>query len=157
MTTQVEDCSRTIHSPLSRLSSYYQQLFGWPTTVDFDAGEVNLQLGDVVDALILRAGFAAEVDSFLVRHMFHAPIVVVPGVRNEWIFLTGPRTAMRPKTLADLVRIQVGWRRRNESIPLPEIDGPVEGLRWMRRPGPGMELPPWSTVVCAARRSSGLS
>jgi hypothetical protein len=154
MTTVAEYHHDTIDDPLDQLSQYYQGTFDWPTTIDSSTGEVQLHLGSVVDALIMRAGFAAEVNHFLTRHLFRVPIIVVPGDPADWIFLSGPRTTMRLKTWEDLLRIRVGWKRRTESISLPAPEGAAAGLRWLQRPEPGAELPPWSAVVNAARASS---
>lgn len=135
---------------------YHHNVFAWPTTIDNTTGEVRLQLGSAVDALFMRAGFAAEVNSFLVRHMFHAPIVVVPSEPNDWIFLTQPRTTMRLKVWEDLVRIQVGWKRRGETILLPALDNTEVGVRWLERPQQHPDLPPWTAVVAAARKTSSV-
>ncbi|MCU1680237.1 MAG: hypothetical protein JWQ81_976 [Amycolatopsis sp.] len=156
MTAIAEYHHDTIDDPLDRLSQYYHGTFDWPTSIDSSTGEVHLRLGTVVDALIMRAGFAAEVNNFLVRHMFRVPIMVVPSKPADWVFLTGPRTTMRLTTWEDLVHIQVGWKRRSESLALPAPDGATEGLRWLQRPEPGMGLPPWTAVVGAARASSSL-
>jgi hypothetical protein len=156
MTAVAEHHPDTTDDPLDRLSRYYHGTFDWPTTIDSITGEVHLHIGSTVDALIMRAGFAAEVNNFLVRHMFRAPIIVVPGDPNDWIFLTGPRTTMRLTTWEDLVRIQVGWKRRSEMLALPAPDNAAGTLRWLQRPEPGTELPPWSAVVGAARASSSL-
>lgn len=135
---------------------YHHNVFAWPTTIDNTTGEVRLQLGSAVDALFMRAGFAAEVNSFLVRHMLHAPIIVVPSEPNDWIFLTQPRTTMRLKVWEDLVRIQVGWKRRGETILLPALDNTEEGVRWLERPQQHPDLPPWTAVVAAARKTSSV-
>jgi hypothetical protein len=156
MTAVAEHHPDTTDDPLDRLSRYYHGTFDWPTTIDSTTEEVHLHIGSTVDALIMRAGFAAEVNNFLVRNMFRAPIIVVPGNPNDWIFLTGPRTTMRLTTWEDLVRIQVGWKRRSEVLALPAPDSSERGLRWLQRPEPGTELPPWSAVVGAARASSSL-
>lgn len=137
------------------LAHYYAEVFGWPTTVDTDSGEVRLPLGEVVDALIIRAGLAAEVNHLLIQRMVQVPIIEVPGEPPGWIFLTRPRTTLRRSTWADLVRIQVGWKTVGESIPLPAHDG-SGGVRWLKRPVAGTELPLWTAVVAAARSAASL-
>jgi hypothetical protein len=134
----------------------YTDVFAWPTTIDSVTGDVRLQLGTKVDALIMRAGFAAEVNNFLARHMLRAPIIVVPGDPNDWIFLTQPRTTLRMSSWEDLVRIQVGWKRRGDAISLPALDNVDEGVRWLERPRQHTALPPWTAVVGAARSTSSL-
>lgn len=116
----------------------------------------QVELGGRVDALFMRAGFASEVNSFLVRHLFWAPIIVTVGEPAEWIFLTQPRTPMRTVVWEDLVRLQVGWKRHGESITLPRPGTTTEGVRWLQQPGRHTTLPPWTAVVAAARSISSL-
>jgi hypothetical protein len=156
MTTAIEHDPDTTSNPLDRLSRYYHGTFDWPTTIDSNSGEVHLHLGSTVDALFMHSGFAAEVNNFLARHMFRASIIVVPGEPSDWIFLTGPRTTMRLTTWEDLVRIQVGWKRRSDVLALPAPESFAGTSRWLQSPEPGTELPPWSAVVGAARASSSL-
>ncbi|WP_086824944.1 hypothetical protein [Allokutzneria sp. NRRL B-24872] len=123
----------------------------WPTTIDAATGEVRLRLGTTVDALVMRAGVAAEVNTFLARHLFRAPIILVPGAPSDWIFLTGARTSMRLRSWEDLARMDIGWHRRGTMIPLPALDAVGDGPRWLVPPRPGALLPPWSAVVAAVR------
>ncbi|PXY16969.1 hypothetical protein [Prauserella flavalba] len=134
----------------------YHDVFAWPTTIDNVTGEVRLRLGTVVDALIMRAGFAAEVNNVLVRHMFRAPIITVPGNPADWIFITRPRTTLRQSVWEDLMRIQVGWKRRGQTILLPALDNTTDGVRWLEQPQQHADLPPWTAVVAAARKASSV-
>jgi hypothetical protein len=156
MTAVIDHQPALVEQQPDQLVRYYHDVFAWPTTIDSSTGDVRLELGKVVDALFIRAGFAAEVNSFLVRHMFRVPIIVVPGDPTDWIFLTQPRTKMRLSSWEDLVRIQVGWKRRGDTISLPALDNADEGVRWLERPQQHTELPPWTAVVCAARSASSL-
>jgi hypothetical protein len=156
MTTLIDHHPAVVDPPSDQQDRYYHDVFAWPTTIDNTTGEVRLRLGSVVDALIMRAGFAGEVNSFLARHMFHAPIIVVPGTPADWIFLTRQRTTMRQSVWEDLVHIQVGWKRRSETIPLPALDNTHDGVRWLEQPQQRIELPPWTAVVAAARKASSV-
>lgn len=155
MTAVIDQPALAEHQPDQRVRDY-ADVFAWPTTIDSTTGDVRLQLGTNVDALIMRAGLAEEVNNFLARHMLRAPIIVVPGDPGDWIFLTQPRTTMRTSTWDDLVRIQVGWKRRGDTIVLPALNNMDEGVRWLERPQPHMSLPPWTAVVGAARSTSSL-
>lgn len=125
-----------------------------PSEVQLFAGD-HVVVGEAVDALIMRAGFAAEVNGILTRCMLRAPIILSAGRRREWIFITQARTSLRPATWADLVRIQVGWLPVGAEIALPGTDGPAE-RRWLQRPVFGQALPPWTAVVSAARSASSV-
>lgn len=154
MTTLIDHPPTPVREQPDQWNRVYHDVFAWPTTINNTTGEVRLQLGSAVDALFMRAGFAAEVNSFLVRHMFRAPIIVIPSEPNDWIFLTQPRTTMRLKVWEDLLRIQVGWKRRGETILLPALDNTQDGVRWLERPQQHTDLPPWTAVVAAARKAS---
>lgn len=156
MTAVVNHHLSLVEQPADPLLQYYNRIFEWSTTIDSATGELRLQLGETVDALLIRAGFAAEVNKFLVRHMFRVPIIVMPGSPEDWVFVTQQRTTMRMSVWEDLVRIQVGWKRRGDTIPLPPLDNIDDGLRWFQRPEQQAELPPWSAVICAARSASTL-
>ncbi|MFD2414841.1 hypothetical protein [Amycolatopsis pigmentata] len=126
-----------------------------PVNVALLGGQV--ELGGSVDALFMGAGFASEVNSFLVRHLFWAPIIVTAGEPSEWIFLTQPRTPMRTAVWEDLVRLQIGWKRHGETITLPAPGATTQGVRWLQQPGRHTTLPPWTAVVAAARSVSSPS
>jgi hypothetical protein len=115
----------------------------------------HITVGDTADALIMRAGFAAEVNGVLTRCLLRAPIILSVGRHREWIFITQARTALRPVTWADLVRIQVGWLPVGAIIPLPGAANAAD-RRWLQSPALGESLPPWSAVVSAARSASSV-
>ena len=125
-----------------------------PTTVQLFAGD-HIVVGDTADALIMRAGFAAEVNGILTRCLLRAPIILSMGRQREWIFITQARTSLRPVAWTDLVRIQVGWLPVGTVIPLPGVEDTGE-RRWLQRPVFGECLPPWTAVVSAARSASSV-
>ncbi|MEV0675868.1 hypothetical protein AB0I60_05020 [Actinosynnema sp. NPDC050436] len=138
----------------SVLLRYYTNLLSWPTTIDSQTGEVQLRLGETVDALVMRAGFGSEVNHELVRAMMCAPIIVVPGKKAaDWVFLTQPRTPMRQSTVDDLMAAQVGWYKPGDTVALPASGTTEGGMCWLQRPEPGEELPSWGAVVGAVRRT----
>ncbi|SDM32580.1 hypothetical protein [Allokutzneria albata] len=124
---------------------------GWPTTLNTNTGGVELHLGSEVDALTLRAGWAAEVNAFLRRHMFRAPIFVTPACPTDWTFLTQRRTHLRATTWEDLLRLNVGWKPCGATMSLPAPDGAWHRPHWLHLPAPGEALPPWTAVVGAIR------
>ncbi|MGX7828977.1 hypothetical protein ACTG9Q_28210 [Actinokineospora sp. 24-640] len=142
----------------SSLSRYHDHMPSWPTTIEPVTGEVRLRLGDIVDALVMSAGFGGEVNHHLVQAMISPPIIGVRGEPrgklNSWIFLTQPRTTMRKSTVVDLASTQVGWYEVGATIPLPSPGHDEGRLRWLSDPGTGMELPTWAAVVGAVRRAS---
>jgi hypothetical protein len=129
------------------LARYYTTEFAWPTAAD--AAGVWLRLGDVVDALIIRAALAAKVDARLVQSLLGAPVIEVSG--GNWIFLSQRRTPLRRSTWDHLARIPVGWTEPGSSLRLPRADELSCDVRWRRRPTLGAPLPPWIAVVSAVR------
>lgn len=135
------------------LARYYRSVFGWPAAAD--ATGVWLRLGDVVDALVIRARPAAQVDRILAQSLLGAPVIEVLDRRPLWIFLTQPRTPLRRSTCDDLTRLRVSWREEGSSLRLPPLCSRAGSLRWQRRPTRGLRLPPWTAVVGATRSAAG--
>lgn len=135
-------------------SQHYTELLSWPTTIEPETGEVRLRLGDAIDALVMRAGFGAEVNHQLVQAMMRVPIIVVSDEKVvDWIFLTLPRTPMRQSTVVDLGTAHVSWYKAGNTIALP-ASGATEGdLYWLQQPEADAELPAWGAVVGAVRRT----
>jgi hypothetical protein len=131
------------------LRQYYSSVLG-PVTVETDPDDVRLRVGHDVDALFMRAGFAAEVNSLLAKHTLRAPIIVMSGESTDWVFLTQPRTLLRLSVWEDLTYMGIRWMRRGDTIPLPTFK-PAEEIRWLELPQWATELPPWNAVVGAAR------
>jgi hypothetical protein len=157
MTVTAED-RRDLSKAMTQQSlCTYRSLLAWPTTVDVDTNEVRLRVGDVIDVLTMRPKLAAVVNTTLIVRMMRAPVIVVDREPVEWIFLTQPRSTLRPSTWEELVRIEVGWKPVGSTIPLPTMHNPQPDRRWLEGLSPaGMPLPPWIAVVSAARSASEL-
>ncbi|GLZ37888.1 hypothetical protein [Actinokineospora sp. NBRC 105648] len=138
------------------LPDYYTEILTWPTTTEALTGVTGVRLGEAVDALFMRAGFACEVNHLLVLSMLHAPVIAMPGEPTTWVFLTQARTVMRESTVAELMRLKVEWEPVGTTMPLPSADVLESEPRWLVPPDPARELPPWMAVVGAARRTSSL-
>lgn len=137
------------------LARFYRETFGWPVTAD-PAG-VWLQLGEAMDMLSVPARLAARVDNILAQSMLGAPLLEVPGKQPFWAFITQARTPLRQSTLADLIRLEIGWQEPGSTLRLPSLCSPTAGFRWLKSPVRGMSPPPWTAVVGAARSASNQS
>lgn len=137
------------------LARYYRAAFAWPAAADSTG--VWLRLGDVVDALAIRARLAIKVNRILVQSLLSAPIIEVCDQHPLWVFLTQPRTPLRQSTWADLVRLGIRWQEPGSSLRLPPLDGIARSFHWLKCPTPGVRLPPWTAVVGAARSASSQS
>lgn len=154
ITETTTDVRRHDHEVSNTLSRYYTEVLGWPTVIDPATGVVHLRLGQILDALVMRAGFGSEVNHELVRAMIGVPIIAVTSTNvTDWIFLTQPRTPMRQSTLDHLITAQVGWHNAGDTIPLPASDTTDHGPRWVQQPEPSEDLPHWGAVVGAIRRT----
>jgi hypothetical protein len=146
---------RQTSTPALELSQSYRILFGWPTAVDDESGEVRLTVGVTVDTLIFPPGFAGEVNMMLKVRLQRVPIIVVPGHPAKWMFLTQPRSELRQSTYAELVRYRVEWLDKGSQITLPS-SGPG-GVRWLEGgPTVGCDLPLWTTIASAARSAAAM-
>lgn len=115
-----------------------------------------LTVGDPVEAIGMRAGLGAEVNSMLSMAMLAGPVLAYRGTPERWIFLTAPATSTSTAVLADLVRLGVSLFPMGSLIALPCAEN-LETARWIDRPVPGRPLPPWQAVVAAVRRTSSVS
>ncbi|MFC0439254.1 hypothetical protein [Kutzneria buriramensis] len=123
-------------------------LVDWSTPV--------LTVGDPIEAIGMRAGLGAEVNSMLSMAMLSGPVVAYSGHPDRWIFLTAPATSTSNTVLADLVRLGVSLFPMGSLIALPCTEN-IETARWINHPVPGRPLPPWQAVVAAVRRTSSVS
>jgi len=137
------------------LARYYRTALAWPAVADSTG--VWLRIGDVVDVLAIRTRLAIKVNSILVQSLLGAPVVEVRGRHTLWVFLTQPRTPLRQSTWADLVRLGIEWREPGSALRLPPLGGIGSSFRWLRCPTRGVQLPPWTAVVGAARSAAGQS
>jgi hypothetical protein len=134
------------------LARYYRTALAWPAAADSTG--VWLRIGDVVDVLAIRTKLAIEVNSILVQSLLSAPIIAVRGHPTLCVFLTQPRTPLRRSTWDDLARLGIGWREPGSSLRLPPLGGIASSFRWLKCPTHGVQLPPWITVVSAARSAA---
>ncbi|SDM17433.1 hypothetical protein [Allokutzneria albata] len=119
-------------------------------------GQPALVVGDTVGAISMRAGLGAETNAMLSLHLLSGPVLGIPGHPERWVFLTGPVTPVRVDTVLDLVRIDVQLLAPGTRLALPPRSADEPGPRWVVRPRPGHDLPPWQAVVSAARSTSSM-
>ncbi|WP_424187615.1 hypothetical protein ACOBQX_07400 [Actinokineospora sp. G85] len=115
-------------------------------------GNGYLVLGRSIDALSMSVGRGAEVNHRLGLVMQRCPIIW-SAVEDTWTFLTGPRTPLRTETVADLTLLGVTWPPAGARVQLPAAMPGAGDPVWVQAPGVEAELPGWSTVVGAARRT----
>ncbi|AHI00291.1 hypothetical protein GCM10010174_83980 [Kutzneria viridogrisea] len=138
---------------LTEIAETYQRLYGWPARYEAHTGTVVLRLGEVVDAIAMRAGFAAEVQAMLGIGMLAGPVLAVAHHRPRWVLLTqlATRTSTRQLVQAELGHPGVDMQFLTGTLTLPAPIASTEDTRWVIHPTVGGDLPPWSAVVAVAR------
>lgn len=137
-------------SRLPPAAAFYLNGLGWP--IAFHGNEIVLQCGEVVEALAMPIGLAAEVNHLLSMHRVAAPIMEVRGQRqkrNTWVFFcVGGSLSTKSGTISvlslhDVVHFGAG---KNVLLPpSPMTDGPA--LRWVVEPRLDTPLPHWASLV----------
>jgi hypothetical protein len=129
----------------------YEELLGWPVTVDMGPRRLVLAVGHVLDAVTMPEPLGASVLAELQITMLAGP-VVADSDGPRWTFLTDLATASQPDISSDLHAHTVHLVPRSGHVIVP---GPSDGegsSRWVRPPRPHHRLPPWSVVIGTTRR-----
>lgn len=129
----------------------YQEVLGWPVTVQVAARRLVMPTGALFDALALPGALGEKVLAELRITMLVGPVIA--DVENRWwTFLTEPRTASRSNLPADVRQLGVHAVPRGAHVTVPSREAVAGSARWIERPRPRHPLPPWSGVVGATRR-----
>jgi hypothetical protein len=131
--------------------THYEELLGWPVTVDVQSRRLAMAVGQVLDAITMPATLGASVLAELRITMLSGPVIADLG-GAWWTFLTAPATKSRPDIPAELHALKVHPIPRGAHVIIPNPTA-VAGLsRWIESPLPRRPLPPWSVVIGATRR-----
>jgi hypothetical protein len=126
----------------------YQELLGWPVSVQVGERHLVVAIGSVLGAIEMPAVLGARVRAQLDRP---APIVAnADGTR--WTFLGRPGAPGGHGIPAlQLLPLPAG---SYVTIPaeLTESDEPTAAGRWIGRPLPGRPLPPAADILALARK-----
>jgi hypothetical protein len=130
----------------------YEELLGWPVSVQVGRRTLIVATGQAVDAVTMPAPLGARVRAELGIAMLTGPVAAEPDGRR-WTFLTKPLTHLRPSIAADLSHSHVEVPHGGHvAIPAgPEVCA-GRGRRWLERPTPARALPPAYAVICVVRR-----
>lgn len=105
-------------------ASTYRE-WGWPVTVR--GNQVLLTLGFEVSALVLPEGLGEAVTAVLAGRDHPVPVLVDPGVPDEWVLVVGEPYGI-PLPWPARVRLLTG------TLPLPPSITPLGPIRWQQRP-----------------------
>ncbi|MBV9845815.1 MAG: hypothetical protein JOZ47_12165 [Kutzneria sp.] len=131
--------------------THYEELLGWPVTVDVEPRRLAVAVGQVLDAVTMPAALGASVFAELQITMLSGPVIADLG-GAWWTFLTAPATKCRPDVPADLHARKVHVIPRGARVIIPNPTTVASSSRWIESPRPHHGLPPWSVVIGATRR-----
>ncbi|OLF04694.1 hypothetical protein BLA60_39410 [Actinophytocola xinjiangensis] len=133
----------------------YEELLGWPVTVQVSRRELALVAGPDVSAMTMPTGLGALVRKELGVAMQHAPIVSTPDSRT-WTFLTRPpELRLRTGVADELALAGVVFTPPGGHVALPRSPVGLPAIRtwqWVDPPTPGAALPPAYPVIAVTRR-----
>jgi hypothetical protein len=138
---------------LTNARARYEELLGWPVSVQIGRRDLVILIGGSVGAVSMPARLGAQVRQELGFAMLCGPIVADPG-GGSWTFLTKPAGPLRADVAHDLaaVRVWVASRGAAVQIPCDTKGSAIGGWRWVERPVANRPLPPGSAVVSMVRR-----
>jgi hypothetical protein len=158
---------------LTEARAMYEELLGWPVSVQVGRRDLVLIAGGTVGAIGMPARLGARVRQELnnIRRpgpvtwpgrrsqlpsrlsLLSGPIVADPG-GSWWTFLTRPVGVLRPDVTHDLsaVRVRIAPRGACVEIPGSINETRLRSWRWVERPRPNRPLPPGAAVISMVRR-----
>ena len=131
----------------------YEELLGWPVSVQVGKRVLIVAIGQVLDAVTMPAALGVQVRAELSIAMLSGPIVADPDGKR-WTFLTKPLDRLRPATAADLSPERVEVVPHGGYAVVPTNPDTLVGAtwRWIEPPSPGRALPPAYAVIGLTRR-----
>jgi hypothetical protein len=135
---------------LAAARAHYEELFGWPVSVQVGQRQLVVALGQVLDAITMPAPLAAQVHGQLSIAMLSGPVIAHPD-GGHWTFLTQGATAMPEDIVDGLEEHDVRHAATGAYTVIPTECGNGE-WRWISEPRPHQMLPSAYAVVATARR-----
>ena len=132
---------------LASARTSYEERLGWPAHMEVTRRRLTVEVGGVLAAVTMPVPLASDVLAELRLMMLTGPVLVSPG--DRWTFLTAAPTGASV-LCPELRAAGVYDVPRGTTVALPCDLGSVE---WIVEPS--RSLPPWYTVIGAARRVLG--
>ena len=138
---------------LTEARATYEELLGWPVTIQVGRRDIALIIGATVGAIGIPARLGAAVRQELGFTMLCGPIVADPTAQ-WWTFLTRPVGLLRPDVAEDLSSVRVRIAPRGACVEIPQAPNSTtpNTWRWVEPPLPARPLPPGSAVISMIRR-----
>lgn len=131
----------------------YEELLGWPVSVQVGDRTLIVATGQTVDAVTMPAGLGMLVRRDLGIAMLCGPVVADPA-GTRWTFLTKPFDALRSSITDDLSHLHVDVVPHGGHVVIPTDPHTCTGSlwRWIDEPRPTRPLPPAYAVIAVTRR-----
>jgi hypothetical protein len=131
----------------------YQELFGWPVSVQVGRRALVVATGKELVAVAMPAALGARVRAQLEISILSAPILANPD-DTRWTFLARPIGPVRPSVAQDLAAADVAVAPPGSYVIVPtELSSTAEPVEhWIQRPQPRQALPPLHAVIALVRR-----
>lgn len=138
-------------SDLFAARTHYEELLGWPVTVDIEPRRLAVAVGQELDAVTMPATLGQSVLAELQVTMLAGPVLADPG-GAWWTFVTAPVLASRPTVPSELHVNKVRLTPRGAQVIIPGLIDSDASPRWVVPPQPRYSLPPWSVVIGTTQR-----
>ncbi len=155
MTTPTE--TRPAPSWLRELAAargQYEELFGWPVSVDVEPRRLVALVGGALDTVTMPGALGERVLTELQHEMSAGPVVADPN-GDSWTFLTRPTGCCELPAELHQVGIRTGRPGACAVIPTSPAETSRHTWWWVERPRTGRALPPWSVVIDAVHAIVG--
>lgn len=133
----------------------YEELFGWPVSVQVGHRSLAVAVGHSVGAVIMPAGLGAEVHHELGIAMLGGPVLAHQD-GSRWTFLTKPLPPIRSDLAGRLTMCEVVIAPHGSHVVIPPYlaigAGAAEARRWIEPPVSSRPLPPPYAVISTVRR-----
>jgi hypothetical protein len=130
--------------------AHYEELFGWPVSVQVGQRQLVVALGQALDAITMPADLGEKVQGQLGIAMLSGP-VIAPSDGERWTFLTQGANTMPGEVVDGLGDHTVRHAAAGAYAVVPTEAG-AGGWRWINEPRPHQMLPSAYAVVATARR-----
>ncbi len=137
---------------LTTARTLYEELHGWPVTLDVTARRLVMLIGTRLDAVAMPSWLGRQVLADLRIAMLSGPVIMGPG-GGRWTFLTELADATSHDIRAELHSFDVHFIPRGVRVVVPTHQGARNARwRWVESPLPRHPLPPWPAVAATVSR-----
>lgn len=149
MTTMTQPAPEWLRE-LAAARAHYEELFGWPVSVQVGQRQLVVALGSALDAITMPAELGERVQGQLGIAMLSGPVIAHPD-GNRWTFLTQGANTIPGEIVDGLGDHDVRHAAAGSYTVVPTTIA-AGGWRWVNEPRPHQMLPSAYAVVATARR-----